>query len=227
MKMTYDKVLLVRDRVLGTPFGDAVFLFSACAMIAACSGNGAPSGALGSGSGASEGGSSSGAPENGSGTSEGGASGLTDASSSGQASDAQLEQNLAGCPGSLDQLPSTCPDETFLCVYPSTICACNTYLSYRYYGLYYGQWLCYGSGSSAGCPIVEPDVGSSCTGNTGWCDYGTCVLGGKTVACVSGIWQQQVMSCPELSLQTNDAGSDADAGSADAGQDAGAGTDAD
>jgi hypothetical protein len=57
------------------------------------------------------------------------------------------------------------------------------------------HWACQDPATPA-CPLSRPSLGSACTQNGLFCNYGGCsVPGGTAVQCEGNLWQEALVAC--------------------------------
>jgi hypothetical protein len=106
-----------------------------------------------------------------------------------------------GCPITFDAASAggTCSQSGLVCNYPRGRCACGGGFGGPVLlvdGSFQGRWSCQDP-STAGCPIPRPSLGSACSQEGLFCDYGSCnVPGGSAEQCASGIWTPAAAACP-------------------------------
>jgi len=107
----------------------------------------------------------------------------------------------SACPSTFDGVTegSACPNDGLICNYPRGRCACVVSRGgpvLQIDASTQGRWACQHPGT-AGCPMPRAPLGSACTANGLFCDYGTCnVPGGTAEQCEGGIWKGAAVACP-------------------------------
>ena len=106
-----------------------------------------------------------------------------------------------GCPTTFEAASAggSCSESGLVCDYPRGRCACGGGFGGPVLlvdGSIQGRWTCQDP-STAGCPVPRPPLGSACSQEGLFCDYGSCnVPGGSGEQCTSGIWTPAAVACP-------------------------------
>jgi hypothetical protein len=97
------------------------------------------------------------------------------------------------CPSSFASVPrgSACSPQGGYCDYPEGRCACSFQLGPNPQA----TWSCQDPNTSA-CPLPRPRVGSPCSQDQLFCDYGSCgVPDGTGEQCTGGVWISINVAC--------------------------------
>jgi hypothetical protein len=103
------------------------------------------------------------------------------------------------CPASFASVPvgTSCSADGIYCDYPEGRCACSMGAGpvRLVDGSPASSWFC--TQPAAGCPVPRPLLGSACTQEGLFCDYGGCTVpGGTGEQCSGGIWITEPVACP-------------------------------
>jgi len=104
------------------------------------------------------------------------------------------------CPATYDDVEegTACPKQDLECGYGSQgYCVCTTPISGPPLLDASNSQMWYCDRPGAGCPTLRPRMGSACSKDGQYCDYGGCTMpGGSALRCESGRWVGGEIGCP-------------------------------
>ncbi len=106
---------------------------------------------------------------------------------------------VPSCPSTYQAVVSgsTCTTDA-TCTYGEGTCTCEVYCGSQYplgHPCEAGTpktWQC--TGASLGCPTIRPHIGTACSQDNQYCQYGDC--NSTALRCESGTWHTQMTGCP-------------------------------
>jgi hypothetical protein len=105
-----------------------------------------------------------------------------------------------GCPLTFEAVSqgASCSSNGLECNYAKGRCACgsNGGPVQLIDAAIQGHWSCQDP-TTQGCPLPRAQLGSACSPNSLYCDYGSCTVpGGTAEICQNNLWERAIAACP-------------------------------